>query len=118
MNFKGSEAQVAVRQLVNEIMQREGNKRMLADPNERRKVEERVIFARGSVQDLLDERVQTPREQINAALSKSNEVKDEQAFPELGDTEPTEASAGVREHAIPQQDSPKATRTQKANAKG
>lgn len=83
INLKGNEAQVAVRQLTNEILQREGNNRLLADPNLRQEVENRIIINRGSVQDLMDNNLQTQRAQIDAALTKSNEASNEQEFPEL-----------------------------------
>lgn len=88
INLKGNEAQVAVRQLVNEILQREGHKRLMADPNLRRKVEERIIIGKGSVQDLMDGSIRTPRNQIDDAITRSNEVNDEPAFPELTNTSP------------------------------
>jgi len=83
INLKGNEAQVAVRQLVNEILQREGNKRLMADPNLRHQVEERIIQGRGSVQDLMDANLRTTRSQIDDAINKSNEVENEVAFPGL-----------------------------------
>lgn len=89
INLKGSEAQVAVRQLVNELMQREGNGRMLADPFLRAAAEARIVIARGSIQDLMDGNVQTPRSQIDEALAasnKANEVVDEPAFPGVTQT--------------------------------
>jgi hypothetical protein len=83
INLKGNEAQVAVRQLTHEILQREGNKRLLADPNLRNEVERRIIVGRGSVQELMDSTLRTPQNQIDDAISRSNEVKDEPAFPGL-----------------------------------
>lgn len=85
MNFKGNEAQVVVRQLVNEILQRSGKNRLMADPHLRQQIENDIIIARGSVQDILDSRLVTPREQIETALNQSNEVKDE-PFPGLNQT--------------------------------
>lgn len=91
INLKGNEAQVVVRQLVNEILQRSGKKRLMADPTLRREVEERVVRGRGSIQDLMEGRLQTPQAQVNAAIDKSNEVQDEQAFPDItgGSTDQT-----------------------------
>lgn len=83
INLKGNEAQVAVRQLVNEILQREDNKRLLADPNLRRKIEDRIIIGRGMVQDLMDAGIRTPQNQVDDAIKRSNEVRDEVAFPGL-----------------------------------
>lgn len=77
INLKGSEAQVAVRQLVNEIMQRNGNARLQSDPVLRRDVEEQIVVRRGSVQELMDSSFQTPQQQINHALNQSNEVNNE-----------------------------------------
>ncbi len=83
INLKGDQAQVAVRQLVNEIAQREGKQRLLADPTVRKEIEDRIIKARGSIQDLMENRLQSPRTQINEAIRQSNEVPDEEAFPDL-----------------------------------
>lgn len=83
-NFRGNEAQVAVRQIVNELMQREGNAKLLSDPTLRRQAEERVIQGRSSIQDIMDGNIQTPRAQIDAAIARSNEVEDETTpFPGL-----------------------------------
>lgn len=94
INLKGNEAQVAVRQLVNEILQREGNKRMLADPHVRLEVEGRIIQKRGSIQELMDGNVQTPRTQIDEAINQSNEVNNEPEFPGLSQEDsPTNGEA-------------------------
>lgn len=81
--FKGNEAQVAIRQLTNEILQNRGHKRLLADPTLRREVEQEIIKERGAVQDLMDAQLQTPRSQMDKALEKVNEVQDESAFPDV-----------------------------------
>lgn len=94
INLKGNEAQVAVKQLVNEVLQREGNKRLLADPNLRREVEERIVVGRGMVQDLMDRNLQTPSAQIDDAIKRSNEVQDEQPFPQLANRPTDEDTAG------------------------
>lgn len=101
INLKGDEAQVAVRQLVNEILQREGKSRLMADPNLRKEVEDRIIVNRGSVQDLMDNRLQSPQQQLNEAIKVSNEVQDEQEFPGLtdehsGGSEDSSSEAGSR----------------------
>jgi hypothetical protein len=80
INLKGNEAQVAIRQLVNEILQREGKQRLMADPALRHEVEQRIIVSRGSIQELMDSNLRTPRNQIDDAISKSNEVQDEPGF--------------------------------------
>ena len=72
MNFKGNDAQVVVRQLVNEIMQRNGQGRFLHDPVAREKVEKTIIMARGSVQDLMDSNISSQQQQINQAITASN----------------------------------------------
>lgn len=72
MNFKGNDAQVVVRQLVTEIMQRNNKARFLHDPVSRREVEEMVVVSRGSVQDLMDANVVTQQQQINQAIKASN----------------------------------------------
>lgn len=92
INLKGNEAQVAVRQLVNEILQREGKTRLMADPTLRQEVESRIIVHRGSVQDLMDGNFNSLRDQATAAINQSNnqtEVPDEQEFPELERSAPS-----------------------------
>lgn len=86
LNLKGNEAQVAVKQIVNELMQREGNGRLLSDPTLRREAEQRVVIKRGSIQDLMDNNLQTTRDQLNSAIDQSNEVQANEPtveFPEL-----------------------------------
>lgn len=77
INLKGNEAQVAVRQLVNEIMQREGNTRLMSDPVLRAEVESRVIRNRGNIQELMDASFVTPSQQATTAINRSNEVINE-----------------------------------------
>lgn len=93
INLKGNEAQVAIRQLVNEIMQREGNQRLMSDPTLRNEVEQRIVISRGSVQELIDGGLQSQHSQIDAAINKSNEVTDEQPFPGLTSGSAEESSA-------------------------
>lgn len=84
INLKGNEAQVAVRQLVNEILQREGKRRLMSDPHLRREVESRIIKNRGSVQELMDRNLQSQTSQIDEAIKRSNEARNEEvAFPQL-----------------------------------
>lgn len=86
INLLGDQAKVVVRQLVNEIMSREGRQLFLADPSARRAVEERLIMSRGSVQgDLLGQQATTVREQLEIAVKESNNEE----FPEL--REPNES---------------------------
>ena len=91
INLRGDDAQVAVRQLVNEIIQREGNTLHQADPNVRKEVEGRIIIARGSVEDLMDNRLQSTQTVIDKAINKSNEVNDEGTFAKLN----SPASEGI-----------------------
>lgn len=95
INLKGNEAQVAVRQLVNEILQREGQKRLMADPTLRREVEERIVISRGSVQDLMDSNLTSTRTQIDEAITKSNEAQNDTAFPGLSESTGTAGEARV-----------------------
>lgn len=83
LRLNGDAAQVVVRQLVNEIMQREGQKLLLANAHARRAVEERVVKYRGYI-DL--QNINTPQNIVN------EEVENE--FPELneGSREFTETS--------------------------
>ncbi len=89
INLKGNEAQVAVRQLTNEILQREGNKRLMSDPHLRKAVEDRIIQGRGSIQELMDGNLRSARTQIDEAITKSNEAQDEPEFPGLNN-QPTQ----------------------------
>lgn len=109
VNFKGSDAQVVVKQLVDEILQREGNRRLRADPNLRRQTEERIIKRRGSMQDILDAQLQTPQQQINEALNRSNEVRSEPAFTEQELGRIKEATAADNSIEAEQADSTKRT---------
>lgn len=110
VNLKGNEAQVAVRQLVNEMMQREGEARKMADPELRREYEEKIIISRGSIQELMDGRLQTPRNQMDEAIKQSNEVSngpEEIEFPGLaqataGTEETSAAIPGTGTNYIPQ----------------
>lgn len=72
-NFRGNEAQVVVRQLVNEILQRRKQSRFLADPHVRNQVEQEVIKHRGPVQELMQNNIQSPQSQVLNAIDESNE---------------------------------------------
>lgn len=92
INLKGNEAQVAVRQIVNELMQREGNGKLLSDPTLRAEAENRVIQTRGSIQDLMDTNLRTQRSQLDEAIANSNkEVPHDKSFPGLNRDTGTEA---------------------------
>jgi len=73
INLKGNEAQVAVKQLVDAILQREGKSRLIADPKLRREIEDTIIVRRGSIQELMDGGLRSQRAQIDEALLRSNE---------------------------------------------
>jgi hypothetical protein len=87
LNLFGNEAQVVVRQLVNEIMQREGKKLLLADPYQRSLVENRVVRSRRSTTEAIGG-VDSVTDQMRAGVDKLNEQENE-AFPELRAAEPT-----------------------------
>lgn len=98
MNFKGGDAQVVVRQLVNELLQREGKKRMMYDPYVRREAEQRVVIRRGTMQEIMDKQLITPQQQMNEAITKSNEVHNEEvAFPGLENTGTAEQPANTED---------------------
>jgi len=102
INLRGNDAQVAIRQLTNEILQREGKTRLMADPSLRNEVENRIIIARGSIEDILAGRnLQTVNSQIDQALKESNEVPDEQPFGGL--TQTPAAGNGSRTASEPQE---------------
>lgn len=66
----GNEAQVVVRQLVNEIMQRSGRRLFMADPHARREVERQVIRGRGHVDELLGRPIMPVRDQLQQAIKE------------------------------------------------
>lgn len=73
INLKGNEAQVAVRQLVNEYLQRQGKQRLMADPTLRREVEDMIIQGHGSIQDLMQNQFRTAQQQLDDAINQSNQ---------------------------------------------
>lgn len=86
LNLLGNEAQVVCRQLVNEIMQREGKRLMLADPHQRSLVEQRIVLSRRSVNDILGEGPMAVQEQLSGAVDKlntENKPDDTTEFPDL-----------------------------------
>lgn len=93
LNMFGSEAQIAVRQLTNELMQREGNTKLLADPELRREAESRIILKRSSVDSLMNGTLTSPNQQVRDALNKSNEVRNE-VEPEFPDLRPNTETDG------------------------
>lgn len=103
VNLLGNEAQVVVRQLVNEIMQRDGMRLMVHDKYQRSLVEGRVIIARRSVNDILGSQglttVQTQLQNAVNELNKQEVTTDgtttEQPFPSLN--RPSATDAGLVE---------------------
>jgi len=95
VNLRGDDAQVAVRQIVNELIQRAGRTQFLADANVRREYEQMVIIRRGSVDDLMSNTMQSTTSIINDTINKSNEVKDEEAFAELRSVDGTKEAGSV-----------------------
>lgn len=75
----GSEAQVVARQLVNEIMQREGMSIKLADPFARSLVEKRIVRRRGTVAEVLGRSPISIQEQLQSVKEETHEEQ----FPEL-----------------------------------
>lgn len=88
LRMRGGEAQVVVRQLVNEIIQREKNKLFIADPTTRNEVEKRIVLKRGSINELMGSAPVSVMEQVNTAIKDSNEAE----FPGL--TQVDETSKG------------------------
>lgn len=87
VNLPGNEAQVVVRQLVNEIMQREGNKIKIADKFERSKVEKRVVKGVHNIREMQNVNIESVQSQLYSAVDKLNHQESqnehEVAFPSL-----------------------------------
>lgn len=83
IHLTGNEAQVVVRQLVTEILAREGKKLHLADPTARREVEERVVLSRRSVDDLLGHGPVSVDAQLAQAVNDLNTPQEHQIEPEF-----------------------------------
>lgn len=83
----GNEAQVVVNQLVTEIMQRNGDRLLLADPFARNQVEKTIIMSRGYLQDILGSAPVSIQDQLKNALDK--ESNGEQTFPDINQSEST-----------------------------
>lgn len=96
VRVQGAQAQVILRQLVNEIMSREGNQLLMADAFARNQVEQRIVLRRSSIQDYMD----VPKDistQMSDAVIKLNEAPHEEAFAGLrqdpaGKTDPVTKS--------------------------
>lgn len=83
IKLPGNEAQVVIKQLVNEIMQREGNKLMLADPHARWEIEQRIIISRRSMADLMGgSGPVSVTDQLKEALARDS-ATNELAFPDI-----------------------------------
>lgn len=95
INLLGNEAQVIVRQLVNEILQREKRSLMLADPTARREVEMRIVRTRRSVEEAIGAAPQSVQSQLKESVIKLNEQDNGQEFPGLiTDTQRSEQGSG------------------------
>lgn len=95
----GNAAQVVVRQLTNEIMGREGNKELMADPFARNKVEQRIVRKIGNVDEFMEQPIQSVDQQLNQALENKNA---EQEFPEaVREDSASERPAGQPERRSP-----------------
>jgi hypothetical protein len=78
INLRGDEAQVVIKQLVNEVLHYRGNTLKIGAPTYRKSVEDEVITGRKSIDDLLGGPVATRGELVDIALKQKNE---EVAFP-------------------------------------
>lgn len=99
LRMRGGEAQVVVRQLVNEIIQREGNKLFIADPTTRNNVEKRIVLKRGSINELMGSSPVSVMEQVNTAIKDSNETE----FPEVREGAPIPQEANPVGPSVPEQ---------------
>lgn len=90
----GNEAQVIVRQLVNEIMQREGRRLMLADPTARYEVEKTIVRGHTSVEDALGTNPVSVQSQLRDGIDKLNGAQDEKEFPGLTNQSATIVTPG------------------------
>lgn len=119
LNLLGNEAQVVCRQLVTEIMQREGKRLMLADPHQRNLVEQRIVLSRRSVNDILGAGPMMVQEQLSGAVDKLNTVEDAKyndttEFPDLTSA----ANRAATTLADTTGDSPNPTRVYVGRTKG
>lgn len=79
IRLQGAQAQVIVRQLVSEIMSREGNQLLMADAFARNLVEQRIILRRNGIQEIMDAPQDISTQMANA-VSKLNEAPHEEEF--------------------------------------
>lgn len=73
VRLPGNEAQVVVKQLTNEILQREGKKLFLGDPFSRQQVEDRIIIKRGSMSEFFGTQALNLREELNKDESEESQ---------------------------------------------
>jgi hypothetical protein len=88
IRLPGNEAQVIVRQLVNIIMDKEGNKLLKGDSFARHQVEERIIMKQGTMSEFFTQSSVDIREVINKDLQHEHEPETEQPFPTETDPAP------------------------------
>lgn len=79
IRLPGNEAQVIVRQLVNIIMDKEGNKQLKGDLAARHEVEERIILKQGTMSEFFTSQNVNIKEVINRDLQHG--ATTEQSFP-------------------------------------
>lgn len=101
--FPGNEAQVVLRQLVGYVLQVEGKGLKLADPYERNKMEQRIIRGKGLIQDLMETSAVSVRDQLTAAVDKSNtNMETSHAAPNTPEPEFPDANGSSKGSPSPQ----------------
>lgn len=89
MKLPGDVAQVLVKHLVDEIMNREGHKQTIGDPHRRREVEERILLNindlrnKISTQSITEQLEQQIRDLNQEEAVAEEQTTDEQAFPDV-----------------------------------
>lgn len=86
INLRGDEAQVIVRQLVNEVMHYRGQTLHIGSPAYRKKVEDEIIKGVYGIDELLGTPLKSEEEQINQAIAQTNVPEQEVPFPTLSKT--------------------------------
>ncbi len=109
INLLGNEAQVIVRQLVNEIMSRQGQELLLADAYARNLVEQQVIIRRSGLNEILGQAPQTIQTQLQGAVDNLNKETHEEAFAgaAIGQADSGETSAVAEPHPNSSNPTPK-----------
>lgn len=87
INLRGDEAQVVIKQLVNEVLHYRGQTLKIGAPTYRKAIEDEIITGRKSIDDLLGGPVATQNDLVDQALAQKNE---EVAFPSIKAEEPVE----------------------------